>query len=469
MEVDVAVLGGGPGGYTAAIRAAQLGVKVACIEKEPELGGTCLRIGCIPTKAWVQTAHFIHQARDSFAKLGVKVGEPELDFGAANEWKAAVVKQMTQGVAGLFKANGVEWVKGAGSFKDANTIAVEGAEDVTFKQAIVATGSFPLRPPIPGLESDLCVDSTGLLAQTEVPRRLVVLGGGIIGCEFASIFNVFGSEVTIIEMLDTLIPQEDADAAKELAKQFGKKGITLHLGKQCTKVEQQGNSLLVFFGEDESVEADLMLVSVGRGPVVEGLGLEKIGVEFDKRKGIAADERRRTTVPHIYAVGDCAGYWQLAHTAFREGEVAAENACGHDAVVDNRAVPRPIYTHPEVAAVGLTEAEAREQYGDDVAVGQFPWPANARAVMQNETIGWVKSIHETRYGELLGIVMVGPHVTDLVEAGVVAIDAESTVETVADGMAPHPTLSEAIKEAGLVALGRAIHVPNRKKRAAAKA
>jgi dihydrolipoamide dehydrogenase len=468
MEVDVAVLGGGPGGYTAAIRAAQLGVKVACIEKEPELGGTCLRIGCIPTKAWVQTAHFIHQARDSFAKLGVKVSEPELDFGAANEWKAGVVKQMTQGVAGLFKANGVDWVKGAGSFKDANTIAVEGAEDVTFKSAIVATGSFPLRPPIPGLESDLCVDSTGLLAQTEVPRRLIVLGGGIIGCEFASIFNVFGSEVTIIEMLDTLIPQEDADAAKELAKQFGKKGITLHLGKQCTKVEQQGNSLRVFFGDDETVETDLMLVSVGRGPLVQGLGLEKIGVEFDKRKGIAADERRRTTVPHIYAVGDCAGYWQLAHTAFREGEVAAENACGHDAVVDNRAVPRPIYTDPEVAAVGLTEAEAREQYGDDVAVGQFPWPANARAVMQNETVGWVKSIHETRYGELLGIVMVGPHVTDLVEAGVVAIDAESTVETVADGMAPHPTLSEAIKEAGLVALGRAIHVPNRK-RAKAKA
>jgi dihydrolipoamide dehydrogenase len=469
MDVDVAVLGGGPGGYTAAIRAAQLGAKVACIEKEPELGGTCLRVGCIPTKAWVQTAHFIHQGRDSFAKLGVKVSDPELDFGAANEWKAGVVKQMTGGVASLFKTNGVEWVKGTGTFKDANTIAVEGGEDVTFKSAIVATGSFPLRPPIPGLESDLCVDSTGLLAQTEVPRRLVVLGGGIIGCEFASIFNTFGSEVTIVEMLDTLIPQEDADAAKELAKQFGKKGITLHLGKQCTKVEQQGNSLRVFFGEGESVEADLMLVSVGRGPLVEGLGLEQIGVDLDKRKGIAADEHRRTTVPHIYAVGDCAGYWQLAHTAFREGEVAAENACGHDAIVDNRAVPRPIYTDPEIAAVGLTEAEAREQHGDDVAVGQFPWQANARAVMQNETTGWVKSIHETRYGELLGLVMVGPHVTDMVEVGVVAIDAESTVETVADGMAPHPTLAEAIKEAGLVALGRAIHLPNRKKRAAASA
>jgi dihydrolipoamide dehydrogenase len=234
-------------------------------------------------------------------------------------------------------------------------------------------------------------------------------------------------------------------------------------------VEDDGSQLTVHYGDGETVEADLMLVSVGRGPAVEGLGLEGIGVQFDKRKGISADERRQTSVTHIYAVGDCAGYWQLAHTAFREGEVAAENACGHDAIVDNRAVPRPIYTDPEIAAVGLTEAEAREQYGDDVAVGRFPWIANARAVMQDETVGWVKSIHETRYGELLGLIMVGPHVTDMIEAGVVAIDAEATVETVADGMAPHPTLSEAIKEAGLVALGRAIHVPNRKPRAASPA
>jgi dihydrolipoamide dehydrogenase len=417
----------------------------------------------------VQTAFALREAEESFAKFGVNVGEATLDFAASNAWKSGVVKQMTSGVAGLFKANGVEWVKGTGVFADANTISVEGGEDVTFKQAIVATGSFPLRPPIEGLDSPRCVDSTGLLAQESVPKRLVVLGGGIIGCEFASIFNRFGSEVTIVEMLDTLIPQEDADAAKELAKQFGKRGIALELGKQCTKVEDDGSQLTVHYGDGETVQADLMLVSVGRGPLVEGLGLENIGVQFDKRTGIAADEHRRTTVPHIYAVGDCAGYWQLAHTAFREGEVAAENACGHDAIVDNRAVPRPIYTDPEIAGVGLTEAEAREQYGDDVAVGQFPWVANARAVMQDATVGWVKSIHETRYGELLGLVMVGPHVTDLIEAGVVAIDAESTVETVADGMAPHPTLSEAVKEAGLVALGRAIHVPNRKAKAKAPA
>src|ERR1044071_701054 len=458
MDVDVAVLGGGPGGYTAAIRAAQLGAKTICIEKEPELGGTCLRVGCIPTKAWVQTAFALKEAEETFGKLGVQVGAPTLDLATANEWKDGVVKQMTGGVASLFKANGVEWVKGTGSFRDANPIAVEGGGDGTVKSAVVATGSFPIRPPIDGLDSPRCVDSTGLLAQEQVPKRLVVLGGGIIGCEFASIFRRFGSEVTIIEMLDTLIPQEDADAAKELAKQFERRGISLQLGKQCTKVDDSGSELTVHFGDGETVQADLRLVSVGRAPLVEGLGLESVGVEFDKRKGIAADEHRRTTVPHVYAVGDCAGYWQLAHTAFREGEVAAENACGHDAVVDNRAVPRPIYTDPEIASVGLTEAEAREQHGAHAAVGMFPWVANARAVMQNETTGWVKSIHETRYGELLGLVMVGPHVTDLIEAGVVALDAESTVETVADGMAAHPTLSEAIKEAGLVALGRPIHM-----------
>src|SRR6188472_901573 len=462
MECDVAVLGGGSGGYPAAIRATQLGASVVCVEQEAELGGTCLRVGCIPTKAWVQTALALKEANETFEKLGVKVGPPELDFAAAQEWKEGIVKQLTGGVATLFKANGIEWAKGVGRFKDANTLSVEGGEDITFKSAVIATGSSPLRPPIEGIDSERCVDSTGLLTQREVPRRIVILGGGIIGCEFASILARFGSEVTIVEMLPKLIPLEDDDASKELAKQFKKRGIELNLETQCDKVEDTGDGLRVHFG-GRTKDCDLMLVATGRGPNVEGIGLEEIGVDFDAKKGIAADEHRRTTVSHIYAVGDCAGYWQLAHTAFREGEVAAENALGHDAIVDNRGVPRPIYTDPEIAGVGLTEAEAREQYGDDVAVGQFPWVANARAVMQDETVGWVKSIHESHYGELLGVVMVGPHVTDLIEAGVVALDAEATVETVADGMAAHPTLSEAIKEAGLVALGRAIHLPNRKR------
>jgi dihydrolipoamide dehydrogenase len=464
MECDVAVLGGGPAGYTAAIRAAQLGGNVVCIERESELGGTCLRIGCIPTKAWVQTAHALHAAREIDPKLGVLTGEPSLDLSAANEWKAAVVKQMTSGVASLFKANGVTWVQGVGRFESPNSIAVEGGESVSFKSAIVTTGSYPMRPPIPGLDSPRCVDSTGLLAQTEVPRRLVVLGGGIIGCEFASIFERFGSEVTIIEMLDSLIPQEDAEATNELKKVFGRRGIALQLGKQCTRVDDTGSGLVVHFGEGETVECDLMLVSVGRAPLVEGLGLEAAGVTFDKRAGVASDGHRRTSVPHIYAAGDVAGYWQLAHTGFREGEVAAENALGHESEIGDPAVPRPIYTDPELAGVGLTEAEAKERHGEEnVAVGRFPFVANARAVMTGEAGGWVKSIHETTYGELLGIVIVGPHATDLIEAGVVALDAEATIETVADGIAAHPTLSEAIKEAGLVALGRPIHIPPRRR------
>jgi dihydrolipoamide dehydrogenase len=463
MECDVAVLGGGPAGYTAAIRAAQLGGKVVCVEREPALGGTCLRVGCIPTKAWVQSAHALHDARETFARLGVQVGEPTLDFAAVAGWKDGVVSQMTGGIASLFKANGVEWVKGTGRFSGPNTIAVEGGEDVTFRSAIVATGSAPVRPPIPGLDSPRCVDSTGLLAQTEVPRRLVILGGGIIGCEFASIFNRFDSEVTIIEMLPTLIPTEDADAAKELEKAFKRRGIGLQLGKQCTAVEDNGAGLVVRFGEDETVEADLMLVAVGRVAVVDGLGLDVAGVTAEPRR-IPTDDHRRTNVPHIYAAGDVAGYWQLAHTGFREGEVAAENAMGHEATIGSPAVPRPIYTDPEIAGVGLTEAEARERYGDEnIAVGRCPWAAIARAVMSGNTVGWVKTIHETTYGELLGVVIVGPHATDLIGEAVVALDAESTIETIADGVAPHPTLAEALKEAGLVALGRAIHLPPRRR------
>jgi dihydrolipoamide dehydrogenase len=464
MEFDVAVLGGGPAGYTAAIRAAQLGANVACIEQEDELGGTCLRVGCVPTKAWVQTAHALHAAREINPKLGV-LNEPTLDFAQAVEWKNAVVKQMTGGVATLLKTYGVTVFQGVARFDDARSLAFEkGDLGLSFKTAIIASGAFPIMPPIPGLESPRCVDSTGLLSQTEVPRRLVVLGGGIIGCEFASIFERFGTEVTIVEMLDALIPQEDADATNELRKAFARRGIVVHLGKQCTKVEDTESGLLVHFGEGETVECDLMLVSVGRAPRVEGLGLEQAGVTFDKRAGIQTDGHRRTSVPHLYAAGDVAGYWQLAHTSFREGEIAAENATGHDAEIGEPAVPRPIYTDPEIAGVGLTEAEAREQYGDEnVAVGRFPWIANARAVMSGETTGWVKSIHETTYGELLGVVIVGAHATDLIEAAVVALDAEATVETVADGMAPHPTLSEALKEAGLVALGRPIHVATRRR------
>jgi dihydrolipoamide dehydrogenase len=471
MECDVAVLGGGPGGYPAAIRAAQLGAKVVMVE-QARVGGTCITVGCIPTKTWVQTAHALKDAHHTFAQLGVNVEGVSHDFGTTQKNKETIVNGLVNGITGVVKANGIEVVTGRGRFRDANTIAVDGGEDVSFKQAIIATGSHPLRPPVDGIDGPLCVDSTGLLEVSEVPRRAVILGGGVIGVEFASILSHFGSEVTIVEMLESLIPTEDADASRELQRAFKKREITMHLGARATRIEHGSAATLHFESADGTagqVEADLVLVATGRGPNTSDIGLEEAGVAFDPRKGIETDESMRTNVSHIYAVGDVAGKWQLAHTSFREGEMAAENATGHAGEVDYTAVPRCIYTDPEVAGVGLTEAQARDRYGDEVAVGRMPFSANARAQMYAEKTGWVKTIHETHYGELLGLVIVGPQATELVNAGVVGLTAEATIETIGDSIAAHPTLAEAVKEAALVALGRPIHLPPAKPRARAAA
>ena len=465
MDVDVAVLGGGPGGYPAAIRAAQLGLSVALIELG-ELGGTCLNVGCIPTKAWVQSAHAVKDAHHAFPQLGVTVGEPVVDFIQVQANKGEIVAGAVGGVTYLLKANGVTVVKGRGTFTGPNTIAVEGGEDVTFKHAVIATGSHPLRPPVEGIDHAKCVDSTGLLEITEIPKRLVVLGGGVIGVEFASVFNHFGTEVVIVEMLDSLIPIEDDDAIKQLTRSFDKAGITIQTGARATKVEETADGMVLHFekgGEASSVTGDLILVATGRGATVDGLGLEDVGIAFDK-KGITTDATRKTSLPHVYAVGDVAGYWQLAHTAVREGEVAAENIAGHHVEMSG-AVPSCIYTDPEVASVGLSERAAVEQFGrDNVISGQFPYTAIARAAMFADKTGFFKMIHHAQTGEVLGVVIVGLQATDLINAGVIAIDSEAVIETVGDSIAAHPTLSEGFKEAGLVALGRPIHMPPKKKR-----
>ncbi len=468
MDVDLAVLGSGPGGYPAAIRASQLGLSVAVVE-QGAIGGTCLNVGCIPTKAMVQTAHGIRDATEHFAQLGINVSAPEIDFGQVQKNKDEIVKKLVGGVAGLLKANGIAVVAGRGRFTDPHTIEVEGAESVTFKHAIIASGSSPLRPPVEGIDNERCVDSTGLLAVTEIPKRLTVIGGGVIGCEFASIFSRLGTEVTIVEFLDHIIPMADQDCIRGLERAFKQRGITVHVSAKATQVEDvEGGVRLTFEkgGEAQSVESDLILVSTGRGPNTADLGLETIGVEFDPKKGIAADETRKTTVDHIYAVGDCAGYWQLAHTAFREGEVAAENVAGHPAVVSGP-VPSCIYTEPEVAGVGLTQAQAEERYGaENLQIGVAPFAAIARAAMHGDKIGFVKTIAETKYGELVGVHTFGTDATELINGGLVGISAESTIDTIADGMAAHPTLAEALKEAALVALERPIHLPPKRKRAA---
>ncbi len=466
MDVDVAVLGGGPGGYPAAIRVAQLGLSVAVIE-QGNLGGCCLNVGCIPTKAWVQSAHAMKDATQTFAQLGVSVSGAALDFGQVQKNKDTIVKALVSGVGGLLKANGVAVVAGKGRFTTPNTILVEGGEEVHFKHAIIATGSHPVAPPVEGIASAKCVDSTGLLAVSDVPKRLIVLGGGVIGCEFASIFHHFGSEVTIVEFMPHLISTEDADAIKTLEKSFKTAGIAMQLGAKATRVEETKTGVVLHFEDADgvgSVEGDLVLVSTGRLPNVADLGLDDIGIAYDEKRGIRTDATRRTGQPHIYAVGDVAGYWQLAHTAFKEGEVAAENIAGHHVEMSGH-VPRCIYTDPEVAAVGLTEAQARETYGESVVVGSFPFAAIARAAMYADKTGFVKTIHAGPYDELVGVVVVGINATEIINAGVIALDAEATIETVADSIAAHPTLAEGFKEAGLVALGRPIHLPPIKKRA----
>ena len=443
-------------GYLPAIRAAQLGAKTACIEKEPELGGTCLRIGCILTKAWVQTAFAIKEAHESFAKFGVNVGEPQLDIGVANQWKDGVVKQMTGGVASLFKANGVEWVKGTGRFKDANTIAVEGGEDVNFKQAIIATGSFPLRPPIEGLDSPRASTRPACSRQSEVPRRLSLGGGSSASSSRRS------SSASAAKRRSSRCCRASSRSRTRTRRRSSRSSSSDGTSR-CTSRSsaRRSRTTLAAHGplrrrRDRPGRPDARRRR--RGPVVENLGLAEIGVEFDPRKGIAADEHRRTTVDHIYAVGDCAGYWQLAHTAFREGEVAAENACGHDAVVDNRAVPRPIYTDPEVASVGLTEAE-RSSTATTLRLGSLVGRKRARSARRTSTIGW-SSRSTRRATASCSASMVGPHVTDLIAASSRSTPSRRSTWS-PTGMTAHPTLSEAVKEAGLVALGRAIHLPNR--------
>jgi dihydrolipoamide dehydrogenase len=466
MECDLVVLGSGPGGYPAAIRAAQLGASVIIVEQAETVGGTCLNVGCIPTKAMVQSAHAYDDAHGHFAQLGVRLGNIDLDFEQVQSNRRGIVDGVVKGLAGLLKGNGIQVVKGRGSFTGANTLAVEGGEDIQFRSAVIATGSRPAAPPLPGIDHPRCIDSTGALELDAVPRRLAVLGGGVIGVEFASIYAQFGTAVTVVEMLPNLIGNEDKDAVSALQRAFRRRGIGVEVGAKATKIEERDGDLALTYesdGASKEVVADIVLVATGRVANVEDIGLEAAGVTGERRR-IPVDSHMRTNVSHIYAVGDVAGNWQLAHTAFREGEVAAENALGHASEIDYRSTPRCVYTAPEIASVGLSEEQARERHGDDVVTGTMPYAAIARAAMYGDRTGFVKVIGEQKYGELLGMVAVGTQATELIEAGVVAIEAEATLETVGDSIAAHPTLGEATKEAALVALGRPLHIPAQKKR-----
>lgn len=458
---DVIIIGGGPGGYVAAIRAAQLGGKVILVEKD-ELGGVCLNRGCIPTKVMLSSADAYDLIARRSKEFGVNVGDVSLDYAKVIDRRDEVVKQLVSGVHFLMKQHKVQVLKGTGRLASKTAVEVTMAdgkkETVTGRNIIIATGSEPLPLPIPGLEGDNVWDSDAALQAKEVPKTLVIIGGGAIGVEWGYMFQKFGAQVTIVELMAQLLPLSDSEIAGELRRVLEKDGIRILTESQVTKVEHKNRQEVATVATGDSqqqITADKILVAVGRRPISSNLGLEELGVATERGR-IIVNERMRTNVPGIYAIGDVVGGMLLAHKASEEGVVAVENCMGRDSKMSYNSVPSAVYTTPEVATVGLTEDAAKKQE-IDYRVGKFFFRANGKALGLGERDGFVKFIADAKYGEILGCHMIGPHVTDLIHEVVVGMDAEATVETIGRAVHAHPTLSEVVKEAALDATGESIH------------
>jgi dihydrolipoamide dehydrogenase len=461
QHFDVIVIGSGPGGYVCAIRAAQLGMKVACVEKRETLGGTCLNIGCIPSKALLQSSENYHAARDEFAVHGIDVGEVKLDLARMMARKDEVVKANVNGVAFLFKKNKVTWLKGEARFTAADTISVDG-QSYQAKHIIIATGSESV--DLPGVEVDetTIVSSTGALSFETVPKRLVVIGGGYIGLELGSVWKRLGAEVTVVEFLDRLVPGMDAEIATAFQRILGKLGIKFRLGMKVTGAAKENNGVALTLepakgGPGETLQADAVLVAIGRRPRSENLGLETIGVALDERGRVKVDAHYATNIPGVYAIGDVIAGPMLAHKAEEEGVALAELLAGQAGHVNYGAIPGVVYTWPEVAAVGKTEAELKTE-GIDYKTGKFPFTANGRARAMADTNGFVKILSDAKTDRLLGAHIIGPDAGTLIAELVTAIEFGASAEDVARVCHAHPTLSEAVKEAALAAEGRAIHI-----------
>jgi dihydrolipoamide dehydrogenase len=461
-QTDIVVLGGGSGGYVAALRAAQLGAQVVLVE-ENKIGGVCLNVGCIPTKALLRSAE-VYRTFQRAEEFGLKLeGSVAPDWPAIQERKDKIVRQLVQGVEVLLRKAGVQVLSGRGRFVAPRALEVTLADRVQRVDAaniLIATGSRPLQLPLPGFDLPGIIDSTGALALEELPRRMLIIGGGAIGVEFAEVFNALGVEVTIVEMLSSLLPLMDADLGQALAWTFGQRGIEMLLDSRVTRVDPVDGGLkatVAIPDSERTLEGDKVLVAVGRRPNVEDLGLEIAGVHVEKT-GIPVDAHMQTHVPGIYAIGDVTGGMQLAHVASRGGEVAVENALGHSSTLDLKTVPSCVYTDPEIASVGLTETQAREA-GHDVRVGRFPLTASGKAQTYGAKDGFVKVVSEARFGELLGLHIVAPHASDLIHEGGLALGLEATLEEVVTTVHGHPTLGEAVREAALAARGAAIHSP----------
>ncbi|HEY2931289.1 MAG TPA: dihydrolipoyl dehydrogenase [Acidobacteriota bacterium] len=461
-EFEALVIGGGPGGYAGAIRLGQLGVKTALVEKA-RLGGICLTVGCIPSKALISAAKLVEKIQKAEV-MGITAGPVKVDMRKMQQWKDGIVDKLTGGVGQLCKGNHVEVIYGTARFKSRDEVEIAGDNPTTVraKNFMIATGSRPVE--LKGFEfGGRILSSTDALALNEVPKRLAVLGGGYIGLELGTMYGKLGSQVTVVEMMDQLLPGFDPEVVRLLAQRLKKQGVTAHVNTRATAVEKIRDCirLSVQAGEKSDViEADYLLVTVGRQPNSENLGLDVAGVKTDSKGFIPVDSRLRTNVPNIFAIGDVVGNPMLAHKASKEAEVAAEVIAGKPVELDYRVIPAVVFTDPEVATVGLSETEAREK-GYQIRVGKFPFAASGRALSVNEGEGFVKTVVDDKSKQILGIHIVGPDASDLIAEATLAIEMGGYAEDVALTIHAHPTLAESVMESAKAALGEAIHILNK--------
>jgi dihydrolipoamide dehydrogenase len=461
LRTDAIVIGSGPGGYVAGIRLGQLGKQVVVVERA-EVGGVCLNVGCIPSKALITAAKTWDKIRHG-ETIGIFVDGARVDFGRMQAWKCEVVKKLTGGVGQLLKGAGAKLLVGEATVVAPNRVEVKTKDGIVSVEAgaiILATGSRPVAIPGFAVDNERILDSTGALALAAVPKRLLVIGGGYIGLELGMMYSKLGAQVTVVEGTAQLLPGNDPELVQVVARKMKKMGITVHLEATAKGWKEQGGALVVTVATKEgerTIEADKVLVTVGRRPNSEGLGLERVGVKVDAKGFIPTDRRMRTNVPSIYAIGDVAGQPMLAHKASKEAEVAAEVIAGHAAEMDTDVIPAVIFTDPEIATVGLTEPEAAAQ-GRAVKIGKFPFGGLGRAMTQLETDGFVKVVADAATDHLLGLQIVGPGASDLVSEGALALEMGAVLGDVAPTVHPHPTLGEAIMEAAKAALGESPHL-----------
>ena len=464
LTPDVVVIGGGPGGYVASIRAAQLGLSTVCVELDKTLGGTCVNVGCIPSKALLGSSEHYEFARLHAAEHGIDYHGVSFDLPRMMKRKDEVVAQNTKGVEFLFRKNKVTWAKGYGTLKPGNVVEVRALDGAVTtykpKHVILATGSLPMELPFLPFDEERILSNIGALRIPEVPKHLIVIGGGVIGLELGSVWRRLGAMVTVIEFMPTILPGNDDEIIKEATRIFSKQGLELHTGTKVTGGHREGTRIVIGTeqnGAARTFGADYVLVSIGRRPALTGIDAKALGLALGKRGEIVVDEQMRTNLPNVYAIGDAVGGKLLAHKAEEEGVIAAEVIAGKKVHMHYHNMPGVVYTWPEIATCGLTEAEVKAS-GRPYKVGKFPFSANGRARTMGETSGFVKFVTDARTDEILGCHMIGPNVSDLLSEVVLAMEYRGTSDDIGATVHSHPTLSETVKEAALGALGRTIHM-----------